>query len=60
MDRPKPVLNLNVAIITACEQYLDSLETSSEHGDEEHQIFEKAMEMFYGKNIWEYVNSKSR
>jgi len=40
-----------------CEQYLDEIENGEyEDSDAEHYIFEAAMELFYGENVWDYVN----
>ena len=44
----------------SCEQYIDSLDSDDYNEDRAegyvHDIFEKAIEAFYGEDIWEYIN----
>jgi len=45
-----------------CQDYLDFLDSDDFNEDRlndyEHSIFEAALEMFHGKDIWDVVNSK--
>lgn len=44
---------------TLCQDYIDTLSKNQFIDDEEdHYIFEAAMEAIFGKNVWEYVNHK--
>lgn len=42
--------------------YIDDLDNGEMHEDDqqdrEHYIFEAAMEAFYGRNVWKWINSK--
>jgi len=60
--RPRPVaLPAYGLLIEICESYLDDLEDEHAETDEDadHWIFEKLMEIIYGKMIWDYINSIS-
>ena len=39
-----------------CEQYLEHIESGETDTDDEHYIFEAAMELVFGADIWTRVN----
>jgi len=58
--RPMPIDNPKLDNLKAlCEEYLDEVERGDEDTDTKHYLFEAAMEAFYGKEVWEYINSNS-
>lgn len=60
MTRPTPIDNPNVESIKAlCEEYLDEVERGDEDTDTKHYLFEAAMEAFYGKDVWKFINARS-
>lgn len=59
IKRPKLLDNPNVDGIKAlCEDYLDEVELGVEDTDTQHYLFEAAMEAFYGKDVWKFINSR--
>ena len=64
MKKPKPKDSINVSqLLKVCEKYIDFFDTydtdqEDEIDDYEHEIFEKALETIYGKNVWEFINYK--
>lgn len=64
MERPYRIIvedgNFNLdQLISVCDTYLTEVESgNSEDSDTPHYIFEKAMELVYGKEVWKYINAK--
>ena len=42
-----------------CAEYLDEVESGCVSDDTEHYIFESAVELFYGKGVWDWVDTQS-
>ena len=40
-----------------CQQYIESLGKDDEDDDDEHYIFEVAMETFFGEDVWIYIDN---
>ena len=61
MEKPKMLKMPHMKELMAlCEGYLEEVKKGeSEDTDTRHYIFEAAMEAFYGKAVWEYVNSQT-
>lgn len=54
---------LNVSELKkAVKEYMDGIEAKDPYDepndDEIHKVFEKAIELFYGENVWNWVNTK--
>lgn len=47
---------------TSCQGYIDYVDSEeySEDNDEAHYMFETAIETFFGKKVWEFVNNRHR
>jgi hypothetical protein len=59
MPRPKQIEEPSLsALKKACKEYIDSLADGEYDREDEHYIYEAAMEAMYGKEVWEYINSK--
>lgn len=45
---------------TACKEYMDFVSEGNSHyaHKAENYVFEAAIELLYGPDVWEYVNSK--
>lgn len=43
---------------SACEEYLDALDNEDSAHKLKNFVFESALELVYGPNVWEWVNSK--
>lgn len=61
MERPEPRLkpedNQWFRLAKLCDDYLDEVESGgTDDSDIEHYIFESALELMYGTDVWEYVN----
>lgn len=41
----------------ACEVHIQNLADGNQERDDEHWIYEAAMEAVYGKDVWSWVNS---
>jgi hypothetical protein len=62
-NKPKTLTGVNgdklQKLKTECEKYIERIAQGySDLDDEEHYIFETALELFYGSNIWDWVNNK--
>jgi hypothetical protein len=60
-DRPKYIFCRDIGPLSEiCSGYLDYLDSKEYHEDNDYDslIFEAAMEMFYGKDIWKWINEK--
>lgn len=62
MEQPKKLKEINIDKLSEiCEQYIkfiDNDEEYSEDNDNDHYIFECAMETMYGENVWDWINSR--
>ena len=61
MERPKVQGSIDLyPLISLCEEYFKDLESGdyNEDGDDGHYIFEEAVKMLYGKDVFDYINSK--
>ena len=59
MKKPKQITDIDVdKLKSACEFYINELQSYSFNADEDCRefIFEAAMETFYGKEVWNYIN----
>ncbi len=47
-------------LMARCDEYMNALENYSEDADVDgqHYIFEAAIEAFYGKAAWDWINSR--
>lgn len=45
-------------LIELCKEHLDNL--TEEDNDMEHYIYEKAMELCYGEDVWDYINDTNK
>ncbi len=61
--KPKPLTiytNPDVAKFQKlCSQYIDSLAGEEYFKDHEYYIFEAAIELFYGKDVWDWINERT-
>lgn len=64
MKRPEPKFSVGRSmelgirpLIDECEIYIDELNKESNRGTK-HLIFKAAMEVLYGKDVWEWVNEQ--
>lgn len=58
MSKPKLLTTPKLdGLRSVCEAYLKEIEDGEEDTDTKHYIFEAAMEAFYGKGVWDYINS---
>ena len=63
--RKKPIIrNLHCSytsdmehLMNACKEYIDEVGKRDDFSDHRNEIFEKAMELCYGQDIWQYTNS---
>ena len=56
--KPKLIVDPDIHKLgNICEEYIDTVGTEDFDDDLEHYIFEEAMETFYGKSIWDYINN---
>lgn len=48
------------ALTDVCEEYLDYVEEKNEDRSSKisHYVFERAMELVYGPNVWDWVNEQ--
>lgn len=46
------------ALRDACKNYAAQIEEGFVRNDTEHWIFQAAMELVYGKSIWEWINER--
>lgn len=63
MKRPLRKNKVDITLLVqSCEDFIDFLEDDDYHEDKienyENDIFEKVMEAIYGKDIFNYINSK--
>jgi hypothetical protein len=59
MEKPKQLENIDLtALKKICQDYIDNLSNDCSDDDEEHYIYETAMETIFGKNVWKYINEK--
>ena len=64
MEKPKQLETVNLtALRQACQEYIDWLDDDEEYfedgvEDYEHEVMEKAMEAIFGKDVWDFINSK--
>lgn len=58
-NRPSMLYTIDTTILRkSCADYLTECERGlAADSDTPHFIFEMALEMLYGKNVWEYVNA---
>jgi len=59
----RPPLKSSIDLISLrdiCSQYMDEVERGEicDDSDNEHYIFETAIETFYGKDVWTWINDK--
>lgn len=62
-QRPQPLPPEEVdltALRAALEAHIEEIATDGSDTDTPHYIFEAALEAFYGKEIWSWVNSLDR
>lgn len=47
-------------LLVMCKGYIDFIDSDDYHEDNlyKQQIYEASMELFYGKDVWKYINSK--
>jgi len=58
-DKPIPLEEWNrdfSKVRKACETHIQELMNGEVDTDAEHYIYETAMEAFYGKDVWDWVN----
>ena len=64
LEKPKVLADLGNGLerlISQCQGYIEEIDTGGRvDEDTEHYIFEAAMECFFGKDVWKWINSKSR
>lgn len=60
LKRPQPLENPDFRLLVeTAEGYIHTLERGGYvDSDDEHYIFEAAMEAVYGKDVWKYINKK--
>jgi flagellar biosynthesis chaperone FliJ len=61
LTKPQRALisNMNLQpLINICTEYVETGDYNNERDDLEHYIFETALEMVYGKEVWNYINNK--
>lgn len=65
-QEPKPLQSDNPnleKLRTVCQGLIDSIDNGNYHEDEdnddEHYIYEAAMEALYGKDVWNYINERT-
>jgi hypothetical protein len=46
------------SIREACQKHVDNLRKGNVDDDDEHYIYEAAMEFFYGKDVWKEINQR--
>ena len=60
-EKPKQLETLDTqGLRDVCQRYIDSIGTDDEREDDVHYIYEVAIETIFGKDVWRYINSKSR
>lgn len=62
LDKPEPVEKPSlVQLCRLCREYIDELDEKGYVDDDmNHYIFEAAMEACFGKDVWNYINARSR
>lgn len=59
MDVPQQLENIDItALKRLCQEHIDDFNTGNEDDDDEHYIYEAAMEAVFGKNVWKWINSR--
>jgi hypothetical protein len=61
MKKPKKRKEINYSELeTVCKQHLDNISSGKYHEDDNdaHYIYEYAMMSIYGKDVFDYINSK--
>jgi hypothetical protein len=63
-NKPSPLTDLATCheldysqVKKACERHIQNLADGDQERDDEHWIYEAAMEAVYGKKVWDWVNS---
>ena len=57
--RPKPIDNPDLTkLIELCESCFDDLDKGERTKDGDHYIYEETLKTIYGKNVFDYVNSR--
>jgi 5-methylcytosine-specific restriction endonuclease McrBC regulatory subunit McrC len=57
--KPKKIPDFE-SLIKACEHYLNNIEKGKQRDDDQHYIYEAAMECIYGKEVWDFINLNSK
>lgn len=61
MNTPQPLPNPDFAeLIKACKEYIEVLDDEEIHedSDDNHYIFEAALEAVFGADVWKWINAK--
>lgn len=62
MEKPKQLENPDFTLLKdACQQYIDFIDNDAEYyedNDNDHRIFESAMETIFGKEVWDFINNR--
>lgn len=62
MEKPKQLESVDITELRdICQEYLDFIDNDEEYhedNDNDHYIFEKAMETVFGKKVWDFINSR--
>jgi len=58
-EKPKQLACIDLSELKAqCAYQIESLESGDYREKQYQYIYEAAMEAFYGKNVWEWINKK--
>lgn len=64
MEKPKQKTVINLKELEkSCQEYLDLIDNDEEYNEDKlddysNAVFEKAMEMVFGKDVWEFINNR--
>jgi len=63
MEKPKQLPDIDIEIDSIkemCQNYIDFVASDDYHEDNDfkHYIFETTLESIFGRQVWEYINSK--
>lgn len=62
MEKPKQLKEIDVTKLREkCQEYIDFLDNDEEYFEDnsyEDEIHEIAMETFYGKDVWKFINNR--
>jgi len=56
-NKPKPLKPFIMdELVRLCSQYIDDILSGDLDSDLEHYIFEEAMEVVFGRDVWKWIN----